>query len=82
MTVDVPNITVDDGPLSRRPSHVGESLPKAMGNSDMMRAFGLSKPTFFRLQREGHFKPFLLPRPMAGKKYSGERVQRFLDGRK
>jgi hypothetical protein len=82
MTVDVPNLTVADGHLAPRPMRIGETLPKAMGNLDMMRAFGISKPTFFRLQRLGQFKQFLLPRPIAGKKYSGERVQTFLNGRK
>jgi hypothetical protein len=64
------------------PSKVGESLPKAMGPRDMARAFHISLPTFYRSQREGEFKPFLLPRPIAGKKYSGEKVQTFLNGRK
>jgi hypothetical protein len=63
-------------------SKVGEALPKAMGPRDMMRAFQISEPTFHRLQRAGDFKPFLLPRAIGTKKYSGEKVQRFLDGRK
>lgn len=61
---------------------VGEPLPKAMGAKEMMRAFGMSTPTFQRLQAEGEFKPFLLPRPIGRKRYSGEKVQSFLNGRK
>jgi hypothetical protein len=64
------------------PLRVGDALPKAMGARDMMRAFQISEPTFHRLQREGEFKPFLLPRPIGTKKYSGEKVQAFLNGRK
>lgn len=60
-------------------SAVGEALPKAMGPRDMARAFGISEPTFFRYQREGRFKRFELPARLApkGKRYSGEKVQRF-----
>lgn len=69
---------------SDEPSKVSDSLPKAMGPADMMRAFGISRPSFYRLQRDGEFKPFLLPRRLGkrGKKYSGEKVQTFLNGRK
>jgi predicted DNA-binding transcriptional regulator AlpA len=63
---------------------VGEALTKAMGPKEMARAFGISQPTFYRRQRLGDFRPFELPRRLAprSKRYSGERVQRFLDGRK
>lgn len=61
---------------------VGEQLPKAMSAADMMRAFGLSEPTFIRRQALGDFKPFLLPRPIGRKRYSGAKVQEFLNGRK
>jgi hypothetical protein len=62
--------------------HVGDRLPKAMGATEMMRAFGLSAGTFFRRQVAGDFKPFLLSRPIGRKRYSGEKVQAFLNGRK
>lgn len=71
-----------DGATTLTPTKVGESLPKAMGPRDMMRAFQISEPTFYRLQKLGEFKPFLLPRPIAHKRYSGEKVQAFLNGRK
>lgn len=71
-TVDQPS------PIAR----VGEPLPKAMGALEMRRAFGLSVPSFTRLQALGEFKPFLLSRPIGRKKYSGEKVQAFLNGRK
>lgn len=61
---------------------VDEQLPKAMSPADMMRAFGMTEPTFMRLQAKGHFKPFLLPRPIGRKRYSGAKVQAFLNGRK
>lgn len=66
------------------PSRVGESLPKAMGPIEMARAFDISLPTFYRRQRAGDYKPFLLPRRLSprGPRYSGEKVQAFLDGRK
>lgn len=62
---------------------VGESLPKAMGPNEMCRAFGWSLPTFYRKQREGELKPFLLPRAICTRlrKYSGEKVQQHLNGR-
>lgn len=63
-------------------SVVGEQLPKAMGALEMCRAFGLSRPSFFRMQTAGEFKPFLLSRPIGRKRYSGEKVQSFLNGRK
>jgi hypothetical protein len=71
-TVDQPT------PVAR----VGESLPKAMGAREMRAAFGLSEPSFHRLQSLGEFKPFLLSRPIGRKRYSGEKVQAFLNGRK
>lgn len=61
---------------------VGEQLPKAMGPSDMARAFGITYETFRRRQLKGEFKPFELPRPIGKKRWSGERVQTFLNGRK
>lgn len=71
-----------DSSAAVQPLKVGESLPKALGSADMMRAFHLSRATFFRLQAAGEFKPFLLPRAIGLKKYSGEKVQTFLNGRK
>jgi hypothetical protein len=63
---------------------VGEALPKAMGPVDMMRAFQISHATFFRLQSAGEYRPFELPRRIGvrSKRYSGEKVQVFLNGRK
>jgi hypothetical protein len=72
-----------NGVASER-SMVGEALPKAMGPQDMARAFGISVPTFYRQQREGVYKRFELPvrlRPKC-KRYSGEKVQSFFNGRK
>jgi len=60
---------------------VGAGLPKAMSASDMMRAFGLTPPTFYRRQAAGDFSPFLLARAIGRKRYSGEKVQAFLNGR-
>lgn len=48
----------------------------------MMRAFGLTAPTFYRQQRAGKFRPFLLARQIGHKRYSGEKVADFLRGRK
>lgn len=67
---------------SSQAARVGEHLPKAMGARDMQRAFGLTPATFFRRQAAGDFKPFLLPRAIGAKRYSGEKVQSFLNGRK
>lgn len=64
------------------PFKVGESLPKALGPREMREAFGISAATFRRQQAAGEFKPFLLPRPIGLKRYSGEKVQAFLNGRK
>lgn len=73
-----------DGQADVAVAGVGDALPKAMGPKDMMRAFGISEPTFYRMQREGELKPFELPRRLTprGKRYSGEKVQQFLNGRK
>jgi hypothetical protein len=71
--------TVDERtPVAR----VGDHLPKAMGPLEMQAAFGISGPSFRRLQALGEFKPFLLSRPIGKKRYSGEKVQQFLNGRK
>jgi hypothetical protein len=67
---------------SSNTARVGDILPKTMGPAEMCRAFGIQPATFRRLQALGDFRPFLLPRPIGRKKYSGEKVQRFLDGRK
>lgn len=68
----------------RKQALVGEPLTKAMGPREMMEAFDISEPTFYRRQRAGEFKPFELPRRLSprGKRYSGEKVQSFLNGRK
>jgi len=60
---------------------VGDKLPKALGTGDMIAAFGISKRTFYRRERAGEFRPFELPRPLGMKRWSGEKVQCFLDGR-
>lgn len=62
-------------------AQVGDTLPKAMSPSDMMRAFGLSSTTFYRRQAKGEFTPMLLARSIGRKRYSGEKVQTFLNGR-
>lgn len=62
-------------------ARVGDTLPKAMAPADMMRAFGISRTTFQLLEKRGEFAPFLLARPIGLKRYSGEKVQRFLLGR-
>lgn len=62
-------------------ARVGDTLPKAMSPGDMMRAFGISRSTFQDLEKKGDFAPFLLARPIGRKRYSGEKVQRFLLGR-
>lgn len=62
-------------------AQVGDTLPKAMSPSDMMRAFGISRTTFYRREVLGEFAPFLLARAIGRKRYAGEKVQRFLNGR-
>lgn len=48
----------------------------------MCEAFSISRPTFYRREKADEFKPFLLPRAIGKKRYSGEKVQAFLNGRK
>ena len=60
----------------------GERLPRALGRTDLMRAFGISDTTFWRRKREGFFRPFELPRACGHKRWSGEKVEQFLQGRK
>lgn len=69
--------------LAMERSQVGESLPKAMGPKDMARAFGICEALFYRRQREGAYKRFELPARLSprGKRYSGEKVQKFLNGK-
>lgn len=71
-------------PRSDEPSRgrVGDLLPKAMGIRDMCAAFGISRPTFRKLRTAGEFRPFELARPIGNKRWSGEKVQAFLNGRK
>ena len=61
---------------------VGDKLPRALGRRDLMQIFGISDATFWRRKREGFFRPFELPRPCGHKRWSGERVEAFLQGRK
>jgi hypothetical protein len=71
-------------PNGDRGSGAGEPLPKAMGPKDMARAFSISEGTFYRLQRAGEYRRFELPRRIGprGKRYSGEKVEVFLRGRR
>lgn len=62
-------------------AQVGDTLPKAMSPADMMRAFGISSTTFYRREAKGEMTPFLLARAIGRKRYSGEKVQKFLNGR-
>lgn len=71
-----------DGDRKPDAAKVGEQLPKAMSPRDMYRALGISRQTFYNLERAGELRPFLLPRPLGIKRYSGEKVQAFLNGRK
>jgi len=62
-----------------------EPLPKAMGWRDMCRAWGIQRSTFYKRQKAGVYKPFLLPRYeelSPEKPYSGEKVQAHFKGRK
>ncbi len=61
---------------------VTEPLPKAMDAGAAARAFGMTPATFRRHRAAGEFRPFELPRPIGAKRYSGEKVQAFLNGRK
>lgn len=61
---------------------VDEHLPKALSTGEMCRAFGISYRTFYRREQAGEFQPFELPARIGRKRYSGERVQRFLEGRR
>ena len=70
--------TVQEIPQS---AQVGDTLPKAMSPAEMMRAFGVSPATFYRRQAAGDFAPFQLARAIGRKRYSGEKVQAFLNGR-
>lgn len=63
-------------------AQVGDTLPKAMTPADMMRTFGFSRTTFYRREAKGDFAPFLLARAIGRKRYSGEKVQTFLNGRR
>lgn len=62
-------------------ARVGDVLPKAMTIRDMCWAFGISRPTFYRFEAAGEYRPFELPRPIGNRRWSGERVQAFLSGR-
>lgn len=73
------NATVTIDTLST--AQVGDTLPKAMSPADMMRAFGISSTTFYRREAAGEMAPFLLARSIGRKRYSGEKVQKFLNGR-
>ena len=61
---------------------VGQHLPKALTVTDLCRAFGFSRQTFYRRAALGEFRPFELARPIGRRRYSGEKVQAFLNGRK
>lgn len=63
-------------------ARVGEALPKAMGPKEMCAAFGMRYHAFRLLERRGEFRPFELSRPIGRMKWSGEKVQAFLNGRK
>ena len=75
---------VNHEPLTEpvEPAKVGDVLPKALGAAELCEAFGISYTTFYRLQQAGEFKPFELSRPIGRKRWSGEKVQAFLNGRK
>jgi hypothetical protein len=61
-------------------ARVGDALPKALNVAQMCTAFGVSYATFYRKEKLGEFRTFELARPIGDKRWSGDRVQRFLNG--
>jgi hypothetical protein len=82
VTIEEAIINTDSEVEPTESARVGDKLPKALGPGEMAKAFGISYSTFNRQEKAGEFKPLLLPRRIGRKKYSGEKVQTFLNGRK
>jgi hypothetical protein len=59
---------------------VGDELPAACDAHDLARAFGQSVSTIHRWAKGGKLRKFELRQPMGAKRWSGRKVQEFLDG--
>lgn len=66
--------------IGERPFQVGDALPLRMSVSDMCRAFQISRPTFYRLERLGRFDAFEITPRIGARSWSGERVSGYLRG--
>ena len=63
-----------------QPFKVGDALPMQLTVADMCRVFRISRSTFHTRERLGKFRKFELPKTGGCKRWSGARIQRFLDG--
>jgi len=59
---------------------LGDPLPAALDAHDLARVFGKSLNTIYTWKKHGMLRRFELPKPMGSKKWSGRKVQDFLDG--
>lgn len=75
MTVELPTQTAEPPPYTTH-----DPLPNALSPGELRRALNLKEAIFYRLQKEGRFRRFLLPRAIGAKRYSGRLVDRYLNG--
>jgi hypothetical protein len=68
------------GHRGRSAHHVGDPLPAVMLLGDLARVLGLGSSQAWQLERAGELERFELPRVGKRVRYSGKKVQAWLDG--
>jgi hypothetical protein len=61
------------------PLLTGETLPAACDAHDLARAFGKSLNTIYDWHKGGKLRRFEFGKPMGSKRWSGRKLQEFLD---
>lgn len=69
-----------DEHIAARPFQVGDPLPVALDAHDLARVFGRSVKTVHGWHKAGKLRRFDLPKPIGSKRWSGRKLQEFLDG--
>jgi hypothetical protein len=69
-----------DQHVTPRAFKVGDPLPVALDAHDIAHVFGRSVKTVHGWHKAGKLRRFDLPKPIGSKRWSGRKLQEFLDG--
>lgn len=62
------------------PWPLGKPIPALMNDTELRQVLSMSTAKFYELKKAGKFKMFEVSRPFGQRRYSGARVQAYLDG--